>query len=113
MIIIFVTRTSLGPLALIVFAANLLSKIGVNHVDETEEKATQMSEVRNACPGSLDRRYEFDEAEDDNEIFGRDGKEKVEIDEPIWKEPSIGQENSIDRSGGSDHRNPAIRIRSQ
>ncbi len=113
MIIIFVTRTSLRPLALIVFAANLLSKIGVDHVDKAEEKATQMSEVRNASPRSLDRRDEFNEAEDDNEIFGRDREEKVDIYEPIWEEPSIGQEDSIDRSRGSDHRNPAIRIRSK
>ena len=113
MVVILIVGAFLIPFPSVVRAANLLSKIGVDHVDETEEKATQMSEVRNASPRSLDRRDEFNEAEDDNEIFGRDREEKVDIYEPIWEEPSIGQEDSIDRSRGSDHRNPAIRIRSK
>ena len=108
MIIIFIARTFLRPLTLIVFAANLLSKIGVNHVDETEEKATQMGEVSDAASCPLHGRIKFKEAVDDHQVFSRNREEKVNIDEPIWEEPSIGQEDSIDRSGGSDHRNELV-----
>jgi len=108
MVIVPIARASLRPLPLIIFAANLLSKIGVNHVDETEEKATQMREVSDTASCSRPGRDELDQAKNDDKILGRDGKEKIDVDEPIWKEPSIGEEDSIDCSGGSDHRNGLI-----
>jgi hypothetical protein len=66
MIIIFVTRAPLRPLTLIIFAANFLSNVGVDHVDETEKKATQMSEVSDAASCSLHGRIKFKEAIDDH-----------------------------------------------
>ena len=105
MVIIFIVRTSLIPLTLIIFAANLLSNVGIEHVDETEEKATEMREVSDAASCSFHGRIKFKETVDDHQVFCRNREEKVDIDEPIWEEPSIGQEDSIDRSGGSDHRN--------
>jgi len=108
MIIVPVARAPLRPLTLIISTANFLSKIGVNHVDKTEEKATEMSEVSDAASCSFHGRKKFNETIDDHQVFSRNREEKIEIDEPIWKEPSIGQEDSIDRSGGSDHRNELI-----
>ena len=64
-----------------------------------------MGEVGNAAPCSSPRGIdELDEAIKDNKIFGRDGKEEVDIDGSIREEPSIGQKESVDRSGGSDDR---------
>ncbi len=108
MVIVPIARAFLVPLSSKIFAANLLSKIGVNHVDKAEEKATQMSEVSDATSCSFHGRIKFKEAIDDHQVFSRNREEKVDIDEPIWEEPSIGQEDSIDRSGGSDHRNELV-----
>ena len=66
MVIVLVARALLVPLSLIIFAANLLSKIGVNHLDKAEEKATQMSEVSNATSCSFHGRIKFMEAIDDH-----------------------------------------------
>jgi len=108
MVIILIVGAFLIPLTLIIFAANLLSKIGVDHVDETEEKATEMGQMSDAASCSCHGGIKFNEAIDDHKVFSRNREEKVDIDEPIWKEPSIGEEDSIDRSGGSDHRNELI-----
>ena len=108
MVIVSIVRAFLIPLTLIIFAANLLSKIGVAHVDETEEKAAQMSEVSNAASCSLHGRIKFKETIDNHQVFSRNREEKVDIDGSIWEQPSISQEDSIDRSGGSDHRNELI-----
>jgi hypothetical protein len=107
-VIVSVVRSFLIPFPFVVGAANFLSNVGVDHVDETEKKTTQMSEVSDATSRSLHGRIKFKEAIDDHQVFSRNREKKVDIDEPIWEEPSIGQEDSIDRSGGSDHRNELI-----
>jgi hypothetical protein len=105
MIIIFVTRSFLRPPTVIILAANFLSNVGGDHVDETEEEATQMSEVSDAAPCSCHGRIKLKEAIDDHKVFGGNREEKVDIDKPIWEEPSVGQQDSINGSGGSDHGN--------
>jgi hypothetical protein len=66
MVIIVVVRSSLRPLTLIIFTANFLPNIGIGHVDKTEEKPTQMSEVSDAASCSFHGRIKFKEAIDDH-----------------------------------------------
>jgi len=108
MIIIFIIRASLGPLTLIIFAANFLPNDRISHIEKPEEEAPQMGEVSDAASCSFHGRIKFKEAIDDHKVFGRNREKKVDIDESIWEEPSIGQEDSIDRPGSSDHRNELV-----
>jgi hypothetical protein len=91
MVIVPIVRASLGPLFFVIFAANSLPDDRVAHIDDSEQKATQMGEVRNPRTGSLYGREEFNKAEDNDKIFGRDGEEEVDVDETVWKKPTVGQ----------------------
>ena len=39
----------------------------------------------------------------DDKVFGGDREEKIDIDEPVGKEPAEGEEKPVDGPGGSDH----------
>ena len=91
MIIILIIGALLRPLPLVIFAPNLLPDDGVGHIDQTEQEATQVGEVRDTPAGSLYGREEFNKAEDNDKIFGRDGEEEVDVDETGWKKPTVGQ----------------------
>ena len=103
MIIILAIRPSLGPLPLIIFTAKSLPDRRIRHIEEAENKTTQMGEVCDTTPCSLHGGEEFDEAENDDKVFGRNGKQKVDVDEAIGKEPTKGEKHSIDGSGGTDY----------
>ena len=109
MVVIPILGTFLIPFPFVVGATNLLPYIGVPHIDEAEEKTTEMGEVGDSATGSsLERGEEFDEPINDDHIFCRDGEEEVDIDEAVGEEPSIGEKDSIDRSGCADHRDALI-----
>jgi len=59
-----------------------------------------------SCP--LYRGEEFDQTIDDHKIFGRDGEEEVDIDEPIWEKPAESQEDSVDCSRSTNDRNELV-----
>jgi hypothetical protein len=65
-VIVLVVRTFLIPFSFVVGAANLLSKIGIAHVDKTKEKAPEMGEVSDAASCSLHGRIKFKEAIDNH-----------------------------------------------
>ena len=91
MIIVLAIRPPLGPLSLIIFTAKFLPDRRIRHIEEAEDKTTQMGEVGHPPSRPLYRRKEFNEAENDDKVFGRDGKQKVDVDEPIGKEPTEGE----------------------
>jgi hypothetical protein len=97
MIIVPAPWSSLRPFPFVIVTTNFLADDRVSHIKKSEEKSTQMGEVSDAtsCPRS--GREEFNETKDDHHIFGWDGKEKVEVDETIWKKPAKGEEDSVDR----------------
>jgi hypothetical protein len=80
----------------------------MGHIEKAEEKAAQVGEMSNTSSCPLSGREEFDEAENDNHIFGRDGEEEVDIDEPIWEEPAESQEDSVDCSRSPNDRNELV-----
>jgi hypothetical protein len=53
MIIILIIGAFLRPLPFVIFAPNLLPDDGVGHIDQTEQEATQVGEVRDTPAGSL------------------------------------------------------------
>jgi hypothetical protein len=113
MVVTPASRTSLGPLSSVVFAANSLSDGGIGHIEKAEEKAAQMGEVRNTSSRSFHRGKEFNETKNDDKVFGGDGKEKIDVDEPIGKEPTEGEKYSIDGSRCSNDRGALIHIGSK
>jgi len=103
MVIVPVVGCSLIPFPFIIFAADFLSKIGISHIDKPKKEATQMGEVSNAPSCSLHGREEFDEAIDDDQVFSRNGEEKIDVNESIWEKPAEGQKYSVDGTRGSDY----------
>ena len=79
---------SLGQLSFVIFPAEFLSEGRDGHVQDPENKASQMGEVGNAPSGSLHGRIEFYEAEDDNKILRRDGDKEVDVNEAVWEKPA-------------------------
>jgi hypothetical protein len=108
MIIAPVSGAPLRPLPFIIFPPNFEPNRWIGHIDQTEEKAAQMGEVSDTAPCSLHRREEFNESKNNNKVFGWNGKEEIDIDETIREEPTEGQKDSIDRSGGANDRNKLV-----
>jgi hypothetical protein len=46
-----------------------------------------MGEMSNATSCALGGREEFNQPEDDHHVFGRNGKEKIDVNRPIREEP--------------------------
>ena len=67
-----------------------------------------MSQVGDASSESSKGREEFNKAKDDDKVFGRNGKEKIHVDRPVWEEPAKGEKDAIDCPRGPNHRNPLI-----
>ena len=74
MIRVLAIGSPLRPLPLIIFTAKSLPDRWIGHIEEAEDKTTQMGEVGHAPSRPLYRRKEFNEAENDDKVFGRDGK---------------------------------------
>jgi hypothetical protein len=108
MIIIPASRASLRPFPSIIFSPKPLANGRIGHIEKSEEKAAQMSEVRNTPSMSFHRRKEFNETKNDDKVSGGDGKEKVDVDEPIGKKPTEGEKYSIDGSRCSNDRGALI-----
>ncbi len=104
MVVPSISRSFLRPLSSVGVTTNFLTKGGITHIEEAKEETSQVSEVTDAASGSSNRREEFNEAKKDDEIFCRDGEEKIDIDHPVWKEPAVGQKQSVDGSGRADDR---------
>ncbi len=92
MIVIPVSRAFLRPLPFVIFTTNFLPDRWISHIEETEEKTTQMGEVGNATPCSLHGREEFNETEDDHHVFGRDGEEEIDVRWDDWERASRRRE---------------------
>ena len=82
----------LRPLPLVIFTSNFLPDYWISHIEKSEEEATQMCEMSNATSCALGGREEFNQPEYDDHIFGRNGKEKIDVNGPIRKEPAEGKE---------------------
>jgi len=108
MIVTPAVGASLRPFSFVIFTANFLSDRRVEHIKDAKEKTAKMGEVGDAPSRSPYRREEFDEAENDDKVFGRNGEQKVDVDEPIGKEPTEGEKDSVDGSGGAYHRNALV-----
>jgi hypothetical protein len=104
-----IAGSSLGQLPFVVFSADFLAKGWIAHVQDPENKASQMREVGNAPSGSLHGCIQFYEAENDHKILRRDGDKEVDVDEAVGEKPAKCQKDSIDGAGSSDHRNKLIR----
>jgi hypothetical protein len=104
-----ISGSSLGQLPFVVFSADFLAKGWIAHVQDPENKASQMREVGNAPSGSLHGRVQFYEAENDHKILRRDGDKEVDVNEAVWEKPAKCQKDSINGAGSSDHRNKLIR----
>jgi hypothetical protein len=113
MITVSTARALLRPFPFIIFTPNFLSDHWISHIKKPEDKATQMGEMRNTPSCSFHGREEFDEAENDDKVFSGNGEKEVDVDEPIWKEPTVGEKYSIDGSGSSNHRDAMIEIGSK
>lgn len=109
MVDLAISRTSPGHLPFEAFSADFLSNGWVGHVQDPENKASQMGQVGNSPSGSLRGCIEFNEAEDDHKILRRDRDQEVDVNEAIREEPAKCQKDSINSSGSSDHRNKLIR----
>jgi hypothetical protein len=108
MIILLVVGTLLIPLFPIIFATDLLADHRIGHIEKPKEKASEMGEVSHSASCSSQRGEEFDQPEEDDEVFGRDGKEKVEVDETIWKKPAKGEEDPVNRPRSTDDRDELV-----
>ena len=78
MIIISVPRIFLGPLPFVIFTANFLPDCWIGHIKDAKDKTTQMSQVGDAPSSSSHRRKEFNQTKNDDKVFSRDRKEKVD-----------------------------------
>ncbi len=67
-----------------------------------------MGEVGDPSSRSLHGREEFDETEDDHEVFGGYREEEIDVDQSIGKEPTEGKKDPVDGSGGSNDRHELI-----
>jgi hypothetical protein len=103
--IITTVRAFLRPLPSIIFSPNSLSNRWISHIEKAEEKTAQMGKMSNATSCALGGREEFNQTEYDDHVFGRNGKEKIDVNRPIRKEPAESEEYSIDCSGGSNNQN--------
>ena len=83
-----ISTPSLGQLASVMFPAEFLSEGRGGHVQDPENKTSQVGQVGNAPSGSLHGRIEFYEAEDDHKILRRDGDKEVDVDETVWEKPA-------------------------
>jgi hypothetical protein len=102
MVIVFAAGASLRPLPFIIFTTNFLPDHWICHVEEAKDNAPEMSEMSNPSTCPLHGSKEFNEAEDDHKVFSGYWEEKVDVDEAVWKEPTKGEEQPVDGSGGSD-----------
>ena len=103
MVIVLTAGASLRPLPFIIFSAKFLTDRWIGHIEQAKEKTAEMGKVGDAPSHSLYRRKEFDEAENDDKVFGRNGEQKVKVDGSIGKEPAKSKKYSIDSSGSSNH----------
>jgi hypothetical protein len=104
-----IAGSSLGQLPFVVFSADFLAKGWIGHVQDPENKASQMCEVGNTPSGSLHGRIQFYEAENDHKILRRDGDKEVDVNEAGWEKPAKCQKDPINGARSSDHRNKLIR----
>ncbi len=87
-----ISMVSLRPLPLVVFTSNFLPDCWISHIEKPKEDATQMGEMGNTTSCALGGREELNQPEDDDHIFGRDGKKKIDVNRTIRKEPTEGKE---------------------
>jgi hypothetical protein len=92
MVVIPASRTPLRPLPFEIFTSNFLPDCWISHIEKSEEEATQMGEMSDATSCALGRREKFDKAINDDHIFGRNGKEKIDVNGSIRKEPAESEE---------------------
>jgi hypothetical protein len=109
MIVLLVVRVFGGPFPPVIFTPDFPPDYRKDHVEQTEEKASQMGEVSHPAPCPPERGEEFDQSEKDDEVFGRDGKQEVEKDGPIWKKPAKGEKDAVNCSRSSDDRDKLVR----
>jgi hypothetical protein len=103
MIIIPVVGSLLRPFPSIISSPDFLSNRWIGHIEKAEKKAAQMGEMSNPTPCSFGGREEFDETEDDDKVFGGYWEEEVDVDKAVGKEPTKGEEQTVDGSGSSDN----------
>lgn len=113
MIVIPIAGASLRPLSLIIFPAKFLTDRRIGHIEKGDKKTAEMSEVGDAASRSFDRGKEFNQAEDDDKVFSRNGEQKIDVDQPVGKEPTKGEKESVDGSGGPDDGDALINFRSK
>ena len=95
MVIVPLIRTSPRPFSFVIFTTDFLADRRVDHINKPKEKTAQMGQVGDTTSCPFCGREEFDQTEYDNHVFGRNGKEKVDIDHSIGKEPSKSKEYSV------------------
>ena len=93
-----VSGPSLGPFPFVIFAAEFATDGRIGHIDHPKQKPAQMGEMGDSASRSRHGGVKFDETKNDDEVFSRDRKKKVDIDESIGKQPAKGQEDAIDGS---------------
>jgi hypothetical protein len=85
-----------------------LSDQWISHIEETKDQPPQMGKMGNASSRAFHGGEEFDQTEEDDEVSGTDGKEKVDVDEAIGKEPTESEKYPVDGSGGPNDRDALI-----
>ena len=104
-----ISGPSLGPLSSVIFPAEFLSNGWISHVQDPENKASQMGQVGNASSGSLYGQIKFNEAKNDDKVLRRDRDDEVHVDGAVWEKPAKSQKDSVNGAGSPDHRNDLIR----
>ena len=108
MIIVTTPRASLRPLSSVIISANFLLDRWKDHIKKAKNKAPKMGQVSDATSCALHRGEEFDQTEDDDHIFSRDGEDEIDVNETIGEKPTVSKKNTIDCTRSSDHRNKLV-----
>jgi hypothetical protein len=108
-VIIILTVGVLGrPFPPVIFTPDGPPNYWKHHIEQPEEETSQMGEVSHPASCPPERGEEFDQPEKDDEVFGRDGKQEVEEDGPVWKEPAKGEKDAVNCSRSSDDRDELV-----
>ena len=73
----------------------------VEDENQTENHSAEVCEVGYTAVGVENALEEFDGGKDDDEPFCFDGNEEVEVDLLVGEHHAEGQEDSVDRTGGT------------
>src|SRR5574341_2316972 len=73
----------------------LIPRIAAAQIEIAEDHAAQMGEMGNAALAGRDRGVKRDGADDPDKVLHLDRKEKVKINDPVWIDEPVGEQNAV------------------